>query len=167
MAASRIGDVPYLIDGHNLIPKTGLRLDAVDDEMELVQALQAFLREARREAEVYFDGAPPGRARTKRFGRVTAHFVPAGATADAAIESRLTGLGGAARNWIVVSSDREVRNAARACHARTVSSEEFAAELRAVGTPEAGQISGSGSGRHRALSSPEIEEWLRIFGKRK
>jgi hypothetical protein len=77
--------MPYLIDGHNLIPKTGLRLDAVDDEMELIMMLQEFLRRSRREAEVYFDGAPPGEALTKRFGRVTAHFVPLGTTAESAI----------------------------------------------------------------------------------
>ena len=36
--------MPYLIDGHNLIPKLGLRLDSVDDEMELVAILQEFCR---------------------------------------------------------------------------------------------------------------------------
>ena len=29
--------MPYLIDGHNLIPKLGLRLDELDDEIELIR----------------------------------------------------------------------------------------------------------------------------------
>ncbi len=34
--------MPYLIDGHNLIPKVGLRLDSMDDEMDLLAHLQEF-----------------------------------------------------------------------------------------------------------------------------
>ena len=29
--------MPYLVDGHNLIPKVGLRLNSIDDEMEHTQ----------------------------------------------------------------------------------------------------------------------------------
>ena len=36
--------MPYLIDGHNLIPKLGLRLDLPDDEMQLIGILQEFCR---------------------------------------------------------------------------------------------------------------------------
>jgi hypothetical protein len=53
-------NMPYLIDGHNLIPKLGLRLDSMEDEMELVSILQEFCRLEDRQVEVYFDGAPPG-----------------------------------------------------------------------------------------------------------
>jgi hypothetical protein len=157
--------MPYLIDGHNLIPKTGLRLDAPNDEMELVMMLQEFLRLSRREADVYFDGAPPGEAQTKRFGRVTAHFVPLGTTADSGIKLQLRKLAGAARNWIIVSSDQEVQNAARAAHARTMSSEEFAKRLRTVGDQEIGRQSSRNALPDGALTPEEIDEWLRLFGK--
>ena len=70
--------MPYLIDGHNLIPKLGLRLDSPDDEMELVAILQEFCRLERRQVEVYFDGAPTPHAGTRKLGTVTAHFVPSG-----------------------------------------------------------------------------------------
>ena len=99
----------YLIDGHNLIPKLGLRLNSPDDEMQLIGILQEFCRLQRREAEVYFDGAPVGQAHTQKVGIVTAHFVRLGTTADSAIKNRLEKLGRGARNWIVVSSDREVK----------------------------------------------------------
>jgi predicted RNA-binding protein with PIN domain len=124
--------MPYLIDGHNLIPKLGLRLDLPDDEAELIAALQEFSRLSRRECEVYFDGAPAGQISTQKFSAVTAHFVRLGTTADSAIQARLTKLGRAARNWIVVSSDHEVQKAARTAHAEVASSEEFAGLLRRV-----------------------------------
>src|SRR5512143_1321157 len=112
--------MPYLVDGHNLIPKLGLRLDSPDDEMQLSGILQEFARLSRRDAHVYFDGAPAGQAPTRRLGRVTAHFVRIGSTADDAIKAHLRRLGAAAHNWIVISSDRVVQNEARAAHARVI-----------------------------------------------
>ena len=112
--------MPYLIDGHNLIPKLGLRLDSVDDEMELIAILQEFCRIERRQVEVYFDGAPTHQAGTRKLGAVNAHFVRRGATADNAIRSRLKKLGRSAKNWIVVSSDRQVQAEARAAHAEVL-----------------------------------------------
>ena len=47
----------YMIDGHNLIPKLGLRLDSLDDEEQLLALLQEFCRLRRAQVEVYFDGA--------------------------------------------------------------------------------------------------------------
>src|SRR4030095_12662978 len=81
--------MPYLIDGHNLIPKLGLRLDSMDDEMELIVILQEFCRIERKQVEVYFDGAPTPQAGTRKLGAVSAHFVRLGATADNAIRGRL------------------------------------------------------------------------------
>ncbi len=155
--------MPYLIDGHNLIPKLGIRLDSAEDELELAAVLQEFTRRQRRDAEVYFDGAPPGGRRERRFGRVTAHFVPAGSTADAAIKARVRGLAGAARNWIVVSSDREVQNAARAARTRSVSSEEFARTIRRELSRAGRGKSRQGSRGDSGLSSEEVDEWMRVF----
>ena len=153
--------MPYLIDGHNLIPKLGLRLDSPDDELELITILQEFARISRRRAEVYFDGAPAGEARTRKLGMVTAHFVRLGSTADAAIGAALQRLGPAARNWSVVSSDREVQGAARAAHAGMLSSEEFARRLRGM------RESSNKRTGERKLSSEEVAEWLKLFDKRK
>ena len=100
--------MPYLIDGHNLIPKIpGMNLGDIDDEIQLVKKLQEFCRQRRKKVEVFFDSAPPGGIRTQKFGRVTAFFITQGSTADTAIRSRLQKLGRAAKNWTVVTSDRE------------------------------------------------------------
>lgn len=150
--------MPYLIDGHNLIPKIGLRLDNPDDEMELVRILQDFSRVKRQPVEVYFDGAPPGQAGTRKIGTVKAHFVRAGQTADAAIRARLNSMGKDAKNWVVVSSDREVISGARASRAQNVSSEEFVKQIRAA--LSAVQQSGV---EEKPLSASDVEEWMRIF----
>jgi predicted RNA-binding protein with PIN domain len=153
--------MPYLIDGHNLIPKLGLRLDSPDDEMELVAVLQEFARLNRREVEVYFDGAPAGQAGTRSLGTVRAHFVRLGQTADSAIRARLQKMGKTAKNWIVVSSDHEVQSAARTVRADSLTSEEFVKLLR-----QARNLAPKPS-QDRPLSSAEVEEWLKLFPEKK
>ena len=151
--------MPYIVDGHNLIPKLGLRLDSPDDELELVSILQEFARLARREVDVYFDGAPAGSAGMRSMGSVKAYFVRVGQTADSAIKTRLQKMKKEAKNWIVVSSDREVQSAARTVRAEFITSDDFVKELRkAVGA--APKVAGE-----RKLSEKELEEWLKLFGE--
>ena len=152
--------MPYLIDGHNLIPKLGLRLDSVDDEMELIAILQEFCRLEQRQVEVFFDGAPAGQAGTRRLGAVTAHFVRLGTTADDSIRNRLKRLGRGAKNWSVVSSDRQVQMEARAARAEVLSSEAFAALLRQART------SAPKPEQEHKLSPKEVEDWLKLFEER-
>jgi len=153
--------MPFLIDGHNLIPKLGLRLDSPDDEMELVSILQEFHRTSRKEVEVYFDGAPVPHAGTRKLGAITAHFVRLGATADNAIRDRLKKLGKGAKNWTVVSSDRQVQAEANAMRAQVISSDSFAVTLKQA------RSSAPKSSGDRKLSHDEVEEWMRIFQKGK
>jgi len=151
----------YLIDGHNLIPKVGLRLDSYDDEMDLVELLREFCRLRRKKIEVYFDGAPAGHAGTQSLGTVKAHFVRAGTTADTAIARRLKNLGRTAKNWTVVTSDRQVQAEARAARARVLSSEEFARLLYQVPRRES-----NAPPAERNVSPSEVDEWLKIFGSK-
>jgi len=150
--------MPYIIDGHNLIPRVGLRLDALDDEMALVEILRDFCRIKKKRVEVYFDGAPPGENGTRKFGYVTAHFVRKGRTADDAIRARLEKMGKSARNWTVVSSDREVLNSARSAHASRISSDEFAQQIE-----DAKFNAQSDPSEDKSLSSQEVEQWLKLF----
>ena len=150
--------MPYLIDGHNLIPKVGLHLNSPDDEMELVAILKEFARLKRQQVEVYFDGAPIGQAGTRKLGTVRAHFVPLGQTADSAIRSRLNRMEKDAKNWIIVSSDHEVQNAARAVRAQVVTSDEFVKMLRA-----ATNSAPKSNTENKKLSAQEVDEWLKLF----
>lgn len=151
--------MPYLVDGHNLIPKLGLRLDSMDDELELIAILQEFARLERRQVDVFFDGAPAPHAGTRSLGSVKAYFVPLGQTADNAIRARLKRLGHAAKNWTVVSSDREVQVNARAAHAEVMSSEEFAGMLARAGDRSPKLAT------DKKLSPREVDEWLSLFNQ--
>ena len=152
--------MPYIIDGHNLIPRVpGLSLDEIDDEIRLVELLQEFCRRSRKRVEVYFDRAAIGGSRVRKYGNVTARFVRSGRTADEAISDRLRRLGGDARNYTVISSDRSVQSAARAARARVLTSPDFVnAFLASNGAPpDEGESTG------KDLSQSELDEWLDIF----
>lgn len=152
--------MPYLIDGHNLIGKlTGFSLSAMDDEEQLIPLLQTYSRVRRQPVEVFFDGAPAGFSGQRRYGTLTAHFVRQGRTADDAIRARLARLGTDARNWRVVSSDRQVQAEARSRHAGTVSSEDFSRDLQDA--LEEDRRSPQGPAKP---SEQEIDDWLRLFG---
>ena len=153
--------MPYLIDGHNLIPRLGFRLDSLEDDMDLVAVLQEFTRRKRHTVEVYFDGAPPGHAGTRKLGSIKAHFIRIGQTADSAIRARLQKMGPAAKNWTVVSSDREVQAAARAARAESIPSERFAKILRQARQTEPIKE------ELTTLSEEEVKEWMGLFSKRK
>lgn len=154
--------MPFLIDGHNLIPKMGLRLDSFDDEMALVTRLNEFCRLSRKTGlEVYFDGAPAPQAGSRQTGLVKAHFVRAGLTADDAIRRRLRTLGRAAKNWSVVSSDRQIQAEARAARAEVIPSEQFASQV--ISTLRVGPPPGDKSG---AVNETELAEWLALFSEK-
>ena len=152
--------MPYLIDGHNLIPKLGLRLDSMDDELELISILQEYCRLERKQVEVYFDGAPAIHNGTRKLGAVTAHFVLLGTTADNAIRKRLKTMGRTAKNWGVITSDRQVQAEARAARAQIISSDMFAKTLKQA------RQSAPKATLDRKLSNAEVDEWLRLFEDR-
>ncbi len=153
--------MPYLIDGHNLIPKLGLRLDSFDDEIELVERLNEYCRLSRKAGlEVYFDNGSPGQAETRRIGLLTAHFIRKPRIADEAIRQRLKALGRAAKNWTVVSSDHRVQQEAGRAGAKSISSEEFAATI--METLRSGPPAPEPK---TVMSEHELEEWMQFFRK--
>ncbi|MBE9473667.1 MAG: NYN domain-containing protein [Chloroflexi bacterium] len=153
--------MPYIIDGHNLIPKIpGMSLQDLDDEIQLVNLLQEFCRIRRKQVEVYFDNAPPGSPGARNYGRVVARFIRQGRTADQAIQMKLKRLGGEARNWTVVSSDGEVQTNARAVRAKILTAEVFAQQL----FDALGDTADSYLEPESDLSPEEVEDWMQIFG---
>ena len=153
--------MPYIVDGHNLIPNVpGLNLQDMEDELQLVELLQEFCRINRKQVDVYFDNAPPGGLEVSKFGRVTARFIRQGVTADQAIKKKLNRLAGEARNWTVVSSDREVQAAARKARAKFIPAEDFAEQLlRDLGGSE--PVSND---EGKTLTPDEIQDWMKLFG---
>ena len=155
--------MPYIIDGHNLIPKIpGLRLDDPDDEQQLVSLLQEFCRISRKQVDVYFDNAAAGQAGRRTLGTVGVHFVRRGQTADSAIRSRLLKMGRSARNWTVVSSDQSIQATVRQAGAKAMPAEEFASLMRATlsrtNPKESWDVT---------LNAQEVEEWENLFKKKR
>jgi predicted RNA-binding protein with PIN domain len=155
--------MPYLIDGHNLIPKIPtLSLSYIDDEIQLIEMLQVFCQRKQKKVEVYFDHAPPGQPKVRSYSSVIAHFIREQTTADSAIRYRLNLLGKQARNWTVVSSDHSVQLFARSARAKVLSSEEFASLLINVlhENPKP-----SKPDQPSPINDAEIAEWLTMFRK--
>lgn len=153
--------MPFLIDGHNLIPRIGLRLDSLDDELELIRLLQEYSRLRRTQVEVYFDNAPAGQPAKQKHGTLTAHFVRRPDIADEAIRRRIGKLGASAKNWTVVSSDRRVQAEARSAKAKILSSDDFARQVRRTLQNK------NASTGESAMSEEELHDWLELFGKRR
>jgi predicted RNA-binding protein with PIN domain len=157
-----IETMPYIIDGHNLIPQIpGLSLEDIDDEIELIKLLQDFCRQHRSRADVYFDNAPPGSSRSQKHGPVTAHFTSKGYSADSAIRSRLRKIGRSARNYTVITSDRAVAAAAKEAGARVITSQDFTRHLSLKEGVEAYTPELDPDLR---LKPEELSEWIDVFG---
>ncbi len=109
--------------------------------------------------EVYFDNAPAGTPRARQYGSVTAFFVRSNKTADQAIMERLRALKKEARNYTVVSSDRQVQKAAHANQATVMASETFIAQfIFPKSKPQLTQEKPD-----QPLDPSEIEDWLKMF----
>ena len=155
--------MPYLVDGHNLIPYIpGITLKDLEDELALIQLLERFARQERTRVEVYFDQAPPSRAGSRSFGTIRAHFVRQGTTADQAIVSRLRQMGKEAKNWTVVTSDREILVEARSAHSKTLSSSEFAGMLSII---KGGSVTDVDKGENPDVPADEVDYWMDQFNR--
>jgi predicted RNA-binding protein with PIN domain len=156
--------MPYIIDGHNLIPKFGISLTAEDDEAQLVRIVQEFARITRKGIiEIYFDKAAqsPFPFAIPSFLKVT--FTKNGQSADNAIIKRVQQLKNDAKNWQIVSSDHYVQREVKRFGANFLSAEEFARLVY-------DEINKAGAKPERVdkLSSDEVDEWMDLFlGKKK
>lgn len=154
--------MPYIIDGHNLIPHIpGLSLKDLDDEKSLIAILQKFVSRRRSTLDVYFDGAPAARTGTQTHGLVRAHFITRGSTADQAIKNHLSRLGKSAKNWTVVSSDREILAEAKSSQCQILKSSDFAVMVLTDTSPS---NSASDKNDQPDISPGEVDYWLDQFG---
>jgi len=155
--------MPYLIDGHNLIPRIpGLNLGDLDVEAKLIRMLQEFARLAQTNLEVYFDKAAAGHSGTRQEGRVKVVFVTSRIIADEQIIKRIRSLGNTVKNWIVVTSDRRIQVEAKAVRAGVMGSDEFARKMLA-----ALELQNNSEVEPPPMSQAELEEWERFFQKKR
>lgn len=152
--------MPYLIDGHNLIAALpDISLADENDEAKLVLKLRGFSTRAKTKCIVIFDRGLPAGASKLSTSAVQVVFASERSSADSLIRRRISQTRDA-RNWTLVSSDREIVGFARRQNMRHLGAAEFARQL--------GQGDAAGSG----VASPEkptpseddTAHWLAEFG---
>ncbi len=146
--------MPVLVDGNNVLH----RLPPGERSREgLRRRMLQLARGQRMRLEVVFDGAPPeGTPAVELLGPVTIRYSGHG-TADDLIIHRLPS-GPSARNWTIVTDDRELARRAAAAGARTLPVSTWLARLEDPSQP-AGE-------KPEELSPGELEEWIRLFSRR-
>jgi predicted RNA-binding protein with PIN domain len=144
--------VPVVIDGYNLLYARGEAPAAATRE-RLVRDLVRWAQVRDRRAVVVFDawaGGARGEQETVR-GPVTVCFTRYGERADAWIVRRVT----ARPEAVVVTSDREVQQAARRRGAAVLDAAAFAARLDAAGARAAERGARGLTADHAALDEPD------------
>lgn len=157
----------WLIDGHNLIGHMpNLRLDDPDDEEKLLAYLYRYRARTGQRLTVIFDSGPGYQlAQTIKRGGLTVQFAAHGKTADQLIRQRLRRVKNP-QEIIVVSSDREVQQAAHQVQVRVIEAWEFGQQLLQL----SGGVVSPPDVANQAdihLSAAEVDEWLAIFRQRK
>ncbi len=156
----------YLIDGHNLIGQLpDLSLNDPDDEAKLVQKLLSFSARTGKRCIVVFDSGLPGGKSRLSTGKVEVVFASSRSTADAVMKERIRQVRDTGQ-WVIVSNDHAVLNAARARRIAMLTSAEFAAQLRAAQAAQQRkrQKRDAGEADNVHVSAAEVEAWLKLFG---
>ncbi len=152
-----------LIDGHNLIAQVpGLSLADPNDEQKLIVMLRQYVARKRARIVVVFDsGNPGGRSKELSGGGVTAVFAGSHTIADRVLMERIRELKKPG-DWVVVSSDREVQQAAHQRKMTVWGSAEFA---KRMGTAAPQMEIEPPEPKDTGLTKAEVDEWLRLFGE--
>jgi len=156
--------MPLIIDGHNLlwaVQKAGEGAESISD-IQLCWIVGRYLKQTGESGEIVFDGTGPvDKSQFDNITNLQVLFVGRATDADSVIEQKIE-VSTAPRRLTVVSSDRRLRNAARARKATAVKSEVFwndvAKQLsrkRAAKEPPEKRL---------GLTESETQQWLRIFG---
>lgn len=158
--------MPFLIDGNNLLfaAREAEGPDRPPGRSLLCARLGDWARRTGAQVHVVFDGPAPDAPFAKQIGDpdIQVSFSGRGVTADAALIAALAS-DSAARRLVVVSTDREIRAAARRRRARVLRSDEFWARLqRDLARPETPPR--EPPEKRHGLTPGEGAAWLRELG---
>ena len=155
-----------LIDGHNLIGQTpGLSLADPHDEQKLIVMLRQYAARKNARIVVVFDSGNPGvHSKELSGGNVTAIFAGSHTIADRILMERIRELKQPG-DWVVISSDREVQQAAQQRKMNVWSSVDFAKKMGTA--PRRDAAAEPPTAKDSGLTKSEVDEWLQIFKRRK
>ena len=153
-----------IIDGYNLlhsIQKTDEDFESITD-VQLCHIIGRFLKLTGQKGEIIFDGTgPPDKSRFDNISKLEVFFAGLATDADTVIEDKI-GASTAPRRLTVVSSDREVRDAARRRKAVSVKSEVFWGDVQKRLSRR--KTASEPAAKRRGLTESETEQWLKFFG---
>jgi hypothetical protein len=160
--------MPFIIDAYNVLHVVGvLPPDLAGIEIDDLVRLIERSRFAQEKVQLVCDGSPAMRSGQVSRGRISVRHSGAGRTADSVIIAAIKA-STAPRRLTVVSSDREIRRAARKRRCTVMTSEAFLKRLEAD-VARANSVSDAPSratsSRARARLAPrEVDRWKAAFG---
>lgn len=128
--------MPWVIDGNNLLGRSGAPRDAADAKRQLVRALARFARARRTKVVCAFDGSAPEHFGT-HLGGVTVVFGGERSADDVIAKKVAHGDG-----WKVVTDDRGLASRIGGRRVEVVSARAFVAELESLPQEETGSSEG-------------------------
>ncbi len=144
--------MPILIDGNNLLHTLPR---AARSRAEVRRQVLDQVRNRGTQITVVFDGAPPaGTPQREALGQVT--IVYSGATSADDVIVRLLPPGKVAKNWLVVSDDRDLAERVRRGGAEVCSLGQWRRRQARPQRPRRPQV-------ERTLSANEVQEWEAYF----
>lgn len=156
--------MPLLVDGNNLLYALSDALGESLSRFALASMLSGLQNRLGQDVTIVFDGAPASPADADQFDLldIETHFAFPG-PADGVL-CRLLEENSAPRRLEVVSTDREIRKAARRRKAKSVRSEDFARRLlREIDRPDPPPPAEPPEKR-KGLTPEQSRKWLEEFG---
>ncbi|HKY33940.1 MAG TPA: NYN domain-containing protein [Candidatus Polarisedimenticolia bacterium] len=151
--------MPYLIDGSNLLGAArDRRLGLPRDEEGLVARLASFAEARSARVVAVFDGPAEGRGpagRASRAGRVKVFYSGSGRAADDVLVDRVR-RESAPADWIVVTSDNDLRRRVRSAGGRVMGCREFSETMARALDRRSGAV------EDKPLPG-DVEEWEAWF----
>lgn len=153
----------YIIDGYNLLHCINQRCEEEPfSDIAMCRIIGAYLFQIRENGIIVFDGIGPGeKVPFENVKNTEVIFSGMRIDADTAIENQIAA-SSAPKNTTVVSSDRRLRDAARARKAISLKSEEFWHVV--VKQMSRKQGPKEPPAKHTGINSGEAELWLEEFG---
>ncbi len=154
-----------IIDGYNLLRIIEAESDSAApmDVKELCDKLRAYLKTAKENAKIVFDGTGPlDKTGIEGGGRLSVIFSGTHREADDIIED-LIRTDSAARLLKVVSNDRRIKHAAKKKKATPVPCDDFWKQLIKT-TEQANRRIAEPKGKAGGITESETDLWMKEFG---
>lgn len=156
--------MPIIIDGYNLlwsIQESGEEFESISD-VQLCWVIGRYLKAIGENGEIVFDGTgPPDKSRFDNISNLEVFFAGLATDADTVIEDKI-GANTAPKRLTIVSSDRRLKDAARARKAAVIKSELFWGNVQKQLSRK--NTSKEPAAKRRGISESETEQWLKFFG---